>query len=163
MRTYAFIRSNMVITVGVLADEEAYRTAISEWQAIVDIEDQLPRPEAGWLLEGSSIVPPTAISSDPVEYIKYFILRPAKKFAADLEEQFVAENIAMGITQAGKTDAVAAALVNVTTAIRSLSLYSALTAIAAVNITPELSPFLTAPRLQAFANKIRAYLKIPLV
>jgi hypothetical protein len=89
------------------------------------------------------------------------IVNKAKVFAESVIITAAAENIRLGITQAGKTKLVADTLKDLVYYLQSGSLYEAMAAIDAVVVTPEMSPFITAERLLIFKNKIRAYLGLP--
>lgn len=58
MRKYAIV-SNQVVTSIVDADDEATSELVKTSEMIVDIEDQIPQPEVGWVLSGNSLVLPT--------------------------------------------------------------------------------------------------------
>ena len=76
--------------------------------------------------------------------------------------QFAAENIAMGISQAGKTSLIADALYEVSVYGSTGSLWQAYAALSKVQITPEMAPFLTEDRLQWMKNKmIEAIASLP--
>lgn len=85
----------------------------------------------------------------------------AMKFGHDLVIEFAAENILLGITQAGKTKAVADYLEDILRYVQSGSLYEVLHEIDRLmheGLPAELAPFVTEARLLAFKNKILAYL-----
>lgn len=73
-------------------------------------------------------------------------VKKAIKNVNELIKRFASENIVMGITQAGKTKLIADALKDVHYYAQTGSLYECLTAIDAVDITPEMAPFLTSER-----------------
>jgi hypothetical protein len=68
--------------------------------------------------------------------------------------QFAAENIAMGITQAGKTSLIGNALQQVNTYGSVGSLWEAYAALSYVIITPEMAPFITADRINWMRNQL---------
>src|SRR5271157_241945 len=67
-------------------------------------------------------------------------------------QQFAAENIAMGITQAGKTQLIANALQQVMVYGSTGSLWQAYAALSNVKVTPEMAPFLTEARIEYMRN-----------
>jgi len=67
---------------------------------------------------------------------------------------FAAENIAMGITQANKTQLIADALQEVMTYGAAGSLWQAYNALSNVKITPEMAPFLTEARIEWMRNSM---------
>jgi len=92
------------------------------------------------------------------------ILEDAKTFGNALIVQFAAENIAMGITNVGKTRAVADYCHKLQYYLSNGSLYAAKEEIEDMIDEPpsELAPFITAQRLTIYLNKIKTYLKIPI-
>jgi len=90
----------------------------------------------------------------------------AISFGAHLMNEFINENISMGITQAGKTRTVGLALKDVDFWLRTGALYEALAEVVtlrAAGFDPEDAPFLTDDRVKTFENKIREYLGLELV
>ena len=81
---------------------------------------------------------------------------------AGMVAQFAAENIAMGITQANKTQLIASALQEVLTYGATGSLWQAYAALSNVVVTPEMAPFLTEDRIQWMKNQmIQAISSLP--
>lgn len=72
-----------------------------------------------------------------------------------LEIAFIAENIAMGITQLGKTKLIADTFEKVMIYGQAGSLWEALNAIDAIVITPEMAPFVTQDRVNWFKNQLQ--------
>lgn len=71
---------------------------------------------------------------------------------AGMVQQFAAENIAMGITQAGKTQLIADALQQVLVYGSSGSLWQAYAALSQVVFTSDMAPYLTAARIEWMKN-----------
>jgi hypothetical protein len=90
------------------------------------------------------------------------VLNPAIVQGLLMIEEFTAENIGMGITQAGKTDDLLTACQWVFYCLQAGSLYSAITAARA--IPPEVKDpvFLTDARLLIMVNKLEVYLGLPI-
>jgi hypothetical protein len=65
-----------------------------------------------------------------------------------------AENVAMGITQQDKTKLVADTLAPVMYYGQSGSLWEAYNALSAIQITPEMSPFITEARMEWMKNQL---------
>ena len=158
MTRYAFVNENIIEKIEETS-EDLIVPQSSKYQMIVDLSTQ-PNAQSGWRFVGNKFEPSAQTLNDPVERIRVLVLKPAKQFALEIEETFISENIAMGITQAGKTDLVTERLDEVLKHVRNASLYSALAAIQNVVIDDAVSPFITAPRMVAFANKIKKYLNI---
>jgi len=87
------------------------------------------------------------------------IAKPVGDWIRDLLDDFLSENIAMGVTQAGKTALVGIALKDVSYWVSVKSLYEVMSAANAVNCTPDLAPFVTRARMNAFNARIINYLK----
>jgi len=87
------------------------------------------------------------------------VLSDSKEFGEDLINEFIKENILMGITASGQTNAVRKALQETWQAIQTGSLHDAIYEAEQVTRT---SPFLTEARLRAFINQIEAYLDMPI-
>lgn len=107
------------------------------------------------------------------EQTKNYLLADVDAFITDLEAEFAAENMLLGITQAGKTGAVLGVMSERVTlagetrpfslldTFRTKSLFEAIRVIdhLVTNIaTYEVSPFITADRLNAFKAKIEEFL-----
>lgn len=72
--------------------------------------------------------------------------------------QYVASNVLLGITQAKKTELIADALADVQRYGQSGSLYAAINALQAVQITPDMAPFLTPDIVTSLVNQTLAVL-----
>lgn len=81
-------------------------------------------------------------------------VKKALNGAADLMSKFCAENIVLGITQAGKTKLIADTLKDVFYYTQTGSLYECLTALDAIVVTPEMSPFLTTQKINDLKSKV---------
>jgi len=87
------------------------------------------------------------------------VLAASKAFGASLVDEFTTENVLMGITASGQTNAVRKALYETWQAIETGSLHDAIYEAEQVTRT---SPFLTETRLRAFINELESYLGLPL-
>lgn len=102
-------------------------------------------------------VQPTA---DPMRFVN-MLLQNAKGFCDSLMNGFTTENMAMGITQAGKTKEVADYLKDLQFYLNTCSLYAAMGEIQRMldaGLPPELAPFITEARLNSYKSKIQTYL-----
>ena len=91
------------------------------------------------------------------------IVTEAISFGQNLIIDFAAENVLMGITQAGKTKEVADYLADVMRYAQSGSLYEVLAEVNRLQtsgLPAELAPFVTTDRMNAFKLKIEQYLGI---
>jgi hypothetical protein len=90
------------------------------------------------------------------------IIKNAILFGTDLMEKFAAENVMMGITQAGKTKVVADYFADVIRYTQTGSLYEVINEVDRLinaGIPSELSPFVTEARLNDFKSKVITYLQ----
>lgn len=102
------------------------------------------------------------VDNDPFDYIKSNILIPARTFGNQLIDDFAAENILLGITQANMTNSVRKTLSEVTACLMTGSLYDAMLEARAIPNDKKDATFITNARLLAFINKIEIYLNLPL-
>lgn len=89
----------------------------------------------------------------------------AQQFASNLMQQFAAENVLLGITQAGKTGAVLDYLSDLLNCMVTGSLFQAIIVCDTIindtsNTKTNTSPFVTNARITAYKNKIQDYLGI---
>lgn len=55
MRKYALLRDNVVVQTSNLEEQQVVEIAY-QYQTILDIEDQFPQPQTGWVLEGNKLI-----------------------------------------------------------------------------------------------------------
>lgn len=104
----------------------------------------------------------TPTQQEQLEHIKV-IIKNAVDFGQGLIINFAAENVAMGITQAGKTRDVATYLAPLQVLLNGGSLYGAIDTIndlITAGIPSDLSPFVTETRLLEYREIIETYLGI---
>jgi hypothetical protein len=101
-------------------------------------------------------------ASMQIAAIRTTVLTPAIAFGQEIIVTFAAENIALGITQAGMTTTVRYVTADVVAALGTGSLYDAITAARAIPVESYDATFVTAARLLSFVNKIETYLGITL-
>lgn len=89
-------------------------------------------------------------------------VKRAMDFGDKLLMEFTSENVALGITQAGKTSAVRKALSEVVACLNTGSLYDAIAELKAVPASKYDAKFITDERMLAAINKIETYLGLPL-
>lgn len=88
-------------------------------------------------------------------------IQNAVSFGSDLMIRFASDNIAMGITQAGKTKAVSDYLADATRYVQTGSLYEVVHEVdrlLAAGIPSDLDPFITASRMNSIKQEILDYL-----
>lgn len=90
------------------------------------------------------------------------IIADALIFSVNVRNDFVAENVMLGITQRRLTGHVRKMMREVKDAMDSGSLYDAITEIKSLNINDFDSVIVTPARILLFRNKIEVYLKVPL-
>jgi hypothetical protein len=105
--------------------------------------------------------PPTPVPSPDMVAITEGLVKGAIDKGWQLLVQFAAENVRLGITQAGKTKHVREVLGPVIMCLLSGSLYDAIAEAKAVAEEDKDAVFLTDARLLAFINKIETHLGIP--
>lgn len=89
------------------------------------------------------------------------IVKNAVDFGQELIIEFAGENVALGITQAGKTKQVADYLSDVTRYVQTGSLYEVISEIDRLisnGLSTDLEPYITLDRLNTFKQKIVDYL-----
>lgn len=103
----------------------------------------------------------TPTAEEQVLYLSN-ILKDARDFGNALIAQFAMENVAQGITQAGKTRAVADYCYKIQYYLSTGSLYAAMEELQErVSDCPEeLAPYVTPARLTSYLNKLKTYLHI---
>ena len=100
------------------------------------------------------------VSFDQIAHIKNLLVG-AMEFGKNTMLEFATENVAMGITQAGKTKAVLEFLTPVKNAMDTGSLHAVIEEIdnlIEAGIPADLAPFVTDERLTEFKNKVEDYL-----
>jgi len=161
MRTYAILTNNVVFRVEELSEVEAQERMQSS--LVIDITDISPQPAALWQLVGNTLQAPPSNPVSAIDFVRYSIYKPALAFSQSLIENYVSENIALGITQAGKTKQVGEKLQKLVYWLQLGSLYEVLSEIEAlkVDLDPALAPYITEARLNEVKSKVRSYLGLP--
>jgi hypothetical protein len=77
MKKYAFVRDNVVVSVDVCS-EESYLYQSPLFQNIIDIDNAIPEPQVGWVLEGSALLPPAGFTRKDILKTRY-LNRAAEK------------------------------------------------------------------------------------
>ena len=113
---------------------------------------------AGALAQLSAIVP----ANKPAQLQVEDAIREAISFGQDLIITFAAENVLLGVTQAGKTQDVRSATADAVSALATGSLYDAIAAVRAIPVEDKDATFITDARMLGFINKIETYLNLPL-
>lgn len=102
------------------------------------------------------------VDNDPLEYIRANVMVPARTFGQLLIDDFGAENILLGITQAGLTNQVRKTLTETTLCLLTGSLYDAIHEAREIPNEEKDGVFISDSRLLSFINRIESYLNIPL-
>ena len=90
------------------------------------------------------------------------VINAAIKFGAGLMTKYAAENVLLGITQAGMTATVRTRMAVVIAALQTGSLYDVIAEAKAIPAEDKDATFITDARLLAFINKVETYLGIAL-
>jgi hypothetical protein len=162
MTLYALVRDNIVVQVEDLATEGDVYAIAGGYQNIIDLTNVVPKPVAGWSFHSSYFSPPAGL--DVYEIIRLTVLRPAAAFGLSLKEQFTLENIAWGVTQAGKSEAVGEFMKDLSWWLENGSLYVAMAKMQRLidaGVDPALAPFVTADRLAIYKARVLAYIVGP--
>jgi hypothetical protein len=126
---------------------------ITEKQGIIHIFSSDPKASVDPIV--------AAHSSQALKYHIKGVVREAINFFDELMIDYAADNVALGITQAGKTKSVADYLSNVMRYGQSGSLYEVINEIdslKAAGVPVDLAPFITDARLDQFKQSILDYL-----
>lgn len=159
----AIVQDWQVVEVADLSEEAVQLRALSA-QAVVGIDGLSPAPAVGWMLAGNRLVPP--VYGDQVEYVMNAVYDPVKKFAEALNRKFIAENIAWGITQMGKTRAVGDFMEPVEKWWKRFSMFEVIQELEIAKaklqadsaLAASLAPFVTVSRLDSYKLQILKYL-----
>jgi hypothetical protein len=95
MRQYALIVDNTVVQISGLEDYQI-PDVVRHHQMVVDIEDMVIKPVAGWVLSGNQLVAPLSAPTPITEIIKATI-RKFQKAAPELLIQLYTANTLAGI------------------------------------------------------------------
>lgn len=154
-RICAFLRNNVVQIVKSVEDAEYHQT-MKTHDLGIDVEDLAVQPQVGWLLAGGRLVSPYA---NPTEIVMAKV-QGYKKFSSNVMDEFIVENIVLGITQQGKTRLVGETMKDLTYWLERCSMNEALAEIENIKsrITPEMAPFITEARMNVFRDKILVFL-----
>lgn len=159
----AIVNDWQVTEIADLTDQQIQERALL-CQAVISIEGQSPLPAVGWALSGNRLFPP--VYGSQVDYVISMIYEPVKKFADDLNRVFIAENIAWGITQLGKTRVVGDFMEPIEKWWRRYSMYEVVQEIESAKVrlqsdpvlAAELAPFVTVSRLDSYRLQILKHL-----
>jgi len=102
------------------------------------------------------------VDNDPFQYILDNVIRPARAFGQQVMDEFIAENVLLGITQSGKTNSVRKLMVEVQGALACGSLYDAIYEARQIPVESRDPVFVSAARILQFINRLEGYLGIPL-
>jgi len=93
-----------------------------------------------------------------LDYLSNTYVNPAIQGFNNEMNIFICENLAMGISNTNLTQLVADTMADVQRYGSTGSLYTALDALNAIQVTPEMAPFITQPRLDYLKSRIVAIL-----
>lgn len=142
----------------------------SEWLINPDLSSVDSVPKKYWKIVGDQVVEMSPAEKSEVDIIlapqpldqALSVYREAKNFGIKLQEEFIANNLLLGITQRGLTKHVRKTLQEVNDCITTGSLYDAIDEISRVRPEDFDDAIITAQRLLVFRNKIEEYLGLPL-
>jgi hypothetical protein len=149
---YALVKDGLVVNI-IKASQE-FVDALSDYDYKVEVDDST-LIQIGHTYNGSTFSTPSV----PIDFEG--IVKKAENFGSDLIRKFAAENVSMGITQAGKTADVRKALGQVIICLQTGSLYDAMAEIRLIPTEDKDATFLTDARLLIVINLIEDYLGRP--
>lgn len=153
-RMHKYLKENCPHYDGMIATEAALKVILK-----LDVQESADIVNQYWDSRTEQ-TESTITQEEAYENVKA-IIEGAMRFGQDMMVEYASENVLMGITQAGKTKAVADYLANVIRYMQTGSLYEVIHEIErlkADGIPSDLNPFVTTPRLDAFKQKIVDYL-----
>lgn len=138
---YAQIKNGIIQNIIDLEDASLIPLFSQGFDFFVDITKLQPYPSPGHSYDGNSFSlppppPPIVVTEDKIQ-------RAIDGFNKIMLE-YIAQNVLSGITQAGKTQLIADTLATVQRYGQSGSLYAAIAALKAIQLTPDMDPFLNA-------------------
>lgn len=132
----------------------------TEDNMLVNFFDTVSEGDAGIVSTYWDNSTPTTFAPTLQEIINIKI-NQARVFGNDVIVKAAVENVAMGITQAGKTKAVADLFANLQYYLTTGSLYAAVAELQRIidaGLDPNLAPFVTEARLLGYKSQIETYL-----
>jgi hypothetical protein len=154
----ALIQDNIVVNI--IHNCEIYITNnSSNYQYIIDVTSANPQPMIGWSYNGTIFIPTQAYYQA--------VVGAAIAFGNQMIVQAAAQNVSLGITQAGQTLAMMNYCSILITCLSTGSLYQAITQLGIMiadtsSAKTSLSPFITNDILYSCMNQIQGYLGLPL-
>ena len=151
----ALVQDFQVVDIQVLSEAE-YLESAKVFQIVVNIEGTVPEPVKGWAFDGNKFLPP--IGTDAAELVCLNVYDPLVVKLNKVRRRFIGENIAWGITQAGKTRAVGDFMKDVELWFGRSSVYEVVQEIEKCKIALQndstlaasLAPFVTISRLDSY-------------
>lgn len=169
---YAQITNRKIVNIIELEDDSLvnlFKTnpnTGSEYDAILQIDNIFPQPGIGWsYINGIFVSPSPALPVYPSPEYFQMIVANAITFGNSLIVQYAAQNVSMGITQAGKTAAVMNYMGQLTLCLSTGSLYEAMNQMGAIiadtsDTKTSLAPFVSNATVYSYLNQVQAYLGI---
>ena len=138
------------------------------YDAVIQIDIIFPQPGIGWSYINGIFYPPS-VAPPAYPSPEYFqmVVSNAIAFGNSLIVQYAAQNVSLGITQAGKTAAVMNYMNLLTSCLSTGSLYEAINQMNVIladtsDTKTNLAPFVTNNTIYFYLNQIQTYLGIPL-
>lgn len=153
---YVVVTSNGTIEFGGSDEAAAWVSANAPGSQIQVIEEHVAEP----------------VLETQTEMINRVVIQRAEALCNDAIDTFKAENVLMGITQYGKTEAVTAYLSAPVPGVSEIGLMAHMSQgnvdmvekiLGAMNPPANLAPFVTPARILAVRNKMRTFLNLPLL
>jgi hypothetical protein len=152
---YALIQSNSVVNI-VIASSTDIQDPNYTW---IDITSISPQPGINWTYNGTAFTAPTPLPGPTEQQIIEAEIQVCIDGFNAIMVSYAAQNVLAGITAAGKTALIADTLSTVMQYGQSGSLTAAITALEAVTLTDEMSPFLTSAIVTSLVAQATAVLE----
>lgn len=156
---YGQIKNGVIQNTIVLEDANLSSLFAIGFDFCIRIDNLTPIPGINWNYNGTTFSTPTPpISNLTQQQIVENKIAKAIDGFTELMIEYAAQNVLLGITQAGKTELISDTLLPVMQYGESGSLYAAISALQAVQLTDDMAPFLTAAVITDLINKATSVL-----
>lgn len=157
----ALIQDDIVKKIETIESEEDYLEISKSWQAVVDISSQNPQPQIGWILNGNQITLPADASQ--VDYLINTLIVPSRAFGENVVNLFLVDMALLGIVPSGKTTLIRQTMTGVLNCLQLGSFFEAINEFDAIELTPEMEPFLNSEMIRKYKNILLQWVGLPTI
>lgn len=157
----ALVRENIVQRIQEIKTEEEYLEISKSYQCAIDITNANPMPQLGWILDGNHLDLPANASQ--VDYLINTLIVPSREFGNYIINMFLADMAILGIVPSGKTSLIREATKEVVNRLQFGSFFEAIYEFDAIDLTPEMEPFLNSEMIRKYKNLLLQWVGLPLV